>query len=639
MKHQFFLSICLVFGLILSGCSATSAVTSSPAVSTTFISSPTAKPLAAFSSSTVDHIVEQSKLGEGQITAGEFSPDGKRFGAITPLGIYIYDVKTLKTEQFIASDSPLRAAAFSPNWSLIALGTGSTVTLRQLAGDKALSRLETQQGKVSRLLFSPDGNLLASFATPPGDEVYSQVVELWHISDSKLLSTWEISVYDNVLFTPDSKAFYAWNVSQGMGFRRWQIPSGSPLPAWEGFAPYPIVLSPDGKLYAATTVNAILVQRTSDRTQVSKLSIGDSQYANLIRFSPDSSLLAAIINDGTVHLWHIADGASLNTFKTDSNINLFLSFSLDNKMIAIPTLDGIAFYNLEDGSLVQRLHNHSIAIYQAAISPKGDKAVAVVEDGLIVWDLLEGKVAYALSRVEAIHAAWSPDGQWLALGGWDKNLNILRAEDGKLIRSIPAHQAQVQSVAFSPDGSLLASSSMVFANLWSFNDGSLLHSFPASGGWVSMVRFSPDGKYLAATAAEGKVEVWQVADRQHVAEFIVTNLGGDKDVIAFSPDHDFLAIGEMSQIGLWHLMENKPFQTLPIGDAKVISLRVSPDGSLLVCGLTEGTVQFWQIPEGTLLLTLKGGNEGISSLDFSADGQTLLSASRDGTIRIWKVSK
>jgi hypothetical protein len=81
------------------------------------------RPSRVFSSSNVDYIIEQFKLGQGQIAAGEFSPNGKHFGAVTPLGIYIYDVKTLNMEQFVASDSPVRAAAFLPDWSLVALET------------------------------------------------------------------------------------------------------------------------------------------------------------------------------------------------------------------------------------------------------------------------------------------------------------------------------------------------------------------------------------------------------------------------------------------------------------------------------------------------------------------------------------
>ena len=124
-----------------------------------------------------------------------------------------------------------------------------------------------------------------------------------------------------------------------------------------------------------------------------------------------------------------------------------------------------------------------------------------------------------------------------------------------------------------------------------------------------------------------------------MAELPVPALSGDRDVIDFAPVGDFLAIGEISQILLWRFTESKPFQLLSIGDAQVSTLRISPDGTLLVCGLTDGTIQFWQIPEGKLLRTLNSGTEGIVSLDFSADGQIFLSASRDGTLHVWSISK
>src|SRR5258706_4506383 len=106
------------------------------------------------------------------------------------------------------------------------------------------------------------------------------------------------------------------------------------------------------------------------------------------------------MNAGEIQVWRTADGVLLHTFETESAINLFLAISPDNKLIAIPTLDGMAFYSLTDGSLLQRLGGHLNTIDQTAISPQGDKIAALVNgDGLIVWDLFKKQMAYSLTKV------------------------------------------------------------------------------------------------------------------------------------------------------------------------------------------------------------------------------------------------
>jgi len=229
-------------------------------------------------------------LGKGAITYGEFSPDAKSFGVVTPLGVYVYDIESLKQQRFIPGDSSVRAAAFSPDWSLLAMGTSSNITLYRLADEKTLAHLETQQGKVSRLLFSPDGSLLMSLIRPLGDEVYNEIAELWRVSDGKLVSTWDAGALDNAAFAPDGKTFYAWNAVRMSGVLRWQIPTGMPLPTLTDLLPFSFAFSPDGNLYAANNLdntpeaNTILIQSVADNAQLHKLSIGDSQFISLIRF-------------------------------------------------------------------------------------------------------------------------------------------------------------------------------------------------------------------------------------------------------------------------------------------------------------------------------------------------------------------
>ncbi|MEI7849027.1 MAG: WD40 repeat domain-containing protein, partial [Chloroflexota bacterium] len=630
----------IILCLILSACNVQSPAGPAPVVlSPSVMQTPTIMPM-----TTTAQIIEQAnwkadstQIGKGAIISGEFSPDGKRFATVTPLGIAIYAADTLQQLDFISADPPVLAAAFSPDWSAIATGRGATVTVLRLEDKQVISRFITEKGIVYRLLFSPDGSLLASFAKPPGDEVYSEIVELWRIRDGKLLTSWQVSIYDQAFFAPDGKTFYAWNVSQMAGVRRWQIPSGAALPAWTDLNPYPQAFSPDGKLYAATINAAIMLGHTADKTRMLKLPIAQTDTAYQLRFSPDSSLLLGWFMDGMLRVWRTDDGSQLNSFDAGPPAVRFLAISPDNKTIAFPFYDGIAFYSLADGSLLRRLDNHISAIFQAVISPQGNRAAALVEgDGLMVWDLPGGNLRYSLSKTGAIGMAWLPDGQWLVLGGWDGSLRILRAADGEMVRSIPAHSEQVQSVAFSPDGSLLASSSMESVKVWKVSDESLQRDSPSlslgqsyslPGGWVPKVIFSHDGKYLAASSANGKVRVWQTSSEKVVAELPVPNLAGDREVIDFSLDGSYLAIGEMSQIDLWRYSEPKPFVSLPTGDAKIITLRISPDGTLLVCGLTDGAIQFWQIPKGELIRTIQGGSEGIASLDFSANGWILLSAS------------
>ncbi len=656
-RRLFFQSI-LCICMILSACSGPGFSRSAPDVTLSPLSatpSPLSSPIpgtrmpSTTSSIPTDtaQIIEQTRWGKGAIKGSEFSPDGKRLGVVTILGVYIYDAENFIQLDFIPSDSAWPAAAFSPDWSLLAMGSGSTVTLLRLADKAVVTHLETDRGKVARLLFSPDGRSLVSLVQPPGEEVYTQILDLWEVSNGNLLGTWEAGAMPDLAFTSDSQTIYAWNPVRMDGIYRWQIPSGSPLPVLKDLSPSGLAFSPDDDLMALegtlTGNTGILIQRVSDRAQVRILTWEQSGFAGKLLFSRDGSLLAAFSYDGLAKVWRIADGTLLQSFDASSAESQFLDISPDDRTVVLPAVDGLVFYNLTDGQIVRRLTGHFNKIDQAALSPREDRVAALIgstdpeTNSLAVWTFPEGQMAYLLTRVGALGFAWSPDGDRLALGDWDGTIRILRSMDGTVVQTLPGHAEQVQSVAWSPDGTKIASSAFS-VKVWRVVDRMLLNDLSAAGQWINSLQFSPDGKVLAASSADGKIEVWQISDGQRIAEFPVSTFG-DSNVIVFAPDGSFLAVAEQSQLSLWHLNEDKPFQQLPISEAGVVTLRISPDGSLLSCGLTNGTIQLWQIPEGKLIGTLMSGNDGISSLDFSKDGKTLLSASRDGTIRFWGIQK
>ena len=70
---------------------------------------------------------------------------------------------------------------------------------------------------------------------------------------------------------------------------------------------------------------------------------------------------------------------------------------------------------------------------------------------------------------------------------------------------------------------------------------------------------------------------------------------------------------------------------------QVIIIRISSDGSLLACGMLDGTIELWKLPEDMMLDSFQDATGRILSLEFSADDKTLISFSTDQTIKLWAV--
>lgn len=236
--------------------------------------------------------------------------------------------------------------------------------------------------------------------------------------------------------------------------------------------------------------------------------------------------------------------------------------------------------------------------------------------------------------------AFSPDGTVLASTGSDGSVKLWDVARRALLRTLTGHTDRVDAVCFSADGRTLASASTDrTVRLWDVNSGAPLRVISERGrAKFFFVTFSPDGRTLAA-AAEDTIRLFDAATAALVRTFAPGS--GTVASLAFSADGRMLAAGS-DGVTLWDVASARQVRTLAGEGGRYRRLVFSPDGRWLVAAFatspaepSAGNIKLWEVASGRLARTLEGHSKGVLSVAFSPDGRTVASAAEDKTVRLW----
>jgi WD40 repeat protein len=238
------------------------------------------------------------------------------------------------------------------------------------------------------------------------------------------------------------------------------------------------------------------------------------QNAYSAALSPDGETLAWSLEDNSIQLLRIADGAVLHTLEGHPDPVFKLRFSPSGDRLYSTSHDSwVRAWDLQ-GNLVGSFQPTGGEVLGIGISTDGNTLAAIPSDGpVVLWDLAKNQklaeLATGTGGYDTSDAAFSPDGQYLAVD-LATGLFVWRLSDGELAWEEHPHS---MTGAFSPDGRFLAYADIAQGNRvfllspGDFQPDTSLEMNPEGGVWELF--FSPDGSKLAATDGI-EVRIWEV---------------------------------------------------------------------------------------------------------------------------------
>ena len=280
---------------------------------------------------------------------------------------------------------------------------------------------------------------------------------------------------------------------------------------------------------------------------------------------------------------------------------------------------------------------------QVFTAPAAGQALSLPNAGLLAR-LAELPVS---ERVTGL--AWSADGTTLAVtvptGIWLYNAQVF-TQPPRLLR---VSNAPVNGIAASPTANLFATAHADgTVRIWDISTGGQRAVLQGHSQPVLAVAFSPDGTRLASgggsteTGEDSTIRLWEVSSGSQTAE--LQGHTAPVTALVFSPDGTRLASASLDDsVRLWDVINAAPGSVLSNHTQPVRAVAFSPDGTVLVSAGDDTQVIVWDITNATQT-ALEGHMAPVTTLVFSPDGSVLISAggaengSNDNSLRFWNLA-
>lgn len=565
------------------------------------------------------------------------------------------EIRTIRTPEFAYSDVQL-----SPDNKFILASHTYVKTeawILDLASEKVIYTLDAHTAPLHHAIWSPDGKMIATCSA-------DSTVILWDARNGTALRrlSGHTGAVVSAVFSSEGNRIAT--LGKDTIARVWESTTGRLLWTFRpgGDLPSQVQFSPDGNLLSVCT--------GLDKNGISLWSVETGKKVRVIdgyslRFSPDGKWIS-IFNLGRADLYpsdkleeppvrtlRATPAPSDGPMVVDAQGGCFLP---DSKAMLLNSFGGAPeIHDIETGRLKFSLEGYALPVQQASFSPDGTRILIGSENQLLEWDLAQVRLSKLGPGAdgEITNVRYSPDGQKI-VAVTDRFTGVIHeANNGKVIRLLdPVYgmwplPSYVEILAISPDSRYCVRGHSYGTydgppslSIWRLEDGRRIDSLYFAD-LAEDVAISPNGKTIAV-ANSNSVAVWDVGTRKW--SILTEDQVLRYESIAFLDDNRIVCGTSQGKVEFWDLPEKKRILQEPLPNPEwsyTGTVACSPDKRWVASSLSK-KIGLWrcepdQPPQ--FIQAMEGHDNLLWSVAFSPDSRWIVSSSFDNTVRIWDVEK